>query len=392
MKKKTKKIIFWTILISSILILAGVIVYGGLNSWFSGWFQFTIKVPQPFTPTPDKVKEYLSYSVYLTLNPSNMCVGQSSTGTINSNIFNGICSIFIQNSGSWTLYSNVNLNSNGYYSETQRVDTPGIASFQAVCCDSQDNCKISNQVTLTVRICDNDGDGIPDDTDPDDDNDGYSDEEEIEAGTDPLDATSHPSGTGCNAQCISKGFVSGRGPFESGSSCIGTEVIEYLAGESGLICCCLPEAEPIICYDSDSGLSPFEEQLKTAGTCTDSTGTYYDSCIDGNHLSELYCGPLGLAPELRHCMGFPAEGSQNCPGWIPGSTCDAGKCVLPSGGGTMTDAECQTWMSSLGKQYWLNHINNIDDCGGWAWTGCQSIGKTLLYFDFSNGCCVWSCA
>jgi hypothetical protein len=43
---------------------------------------------------------------------------------------------------------------------------------------------------------DTDGDGVPDTIDSDDDNDGYSDEKEISAGTNPLDPQSHPSGDG----------------------------------------------------------------------------------------------------------------------------------------------------------------------------------------------------
>lgn len=44
---------------------------------------------------------------------------------------------------------------------------------------------------------DTDGDGNPNVTDPDDDNDGVTDEEEIKAGTDPLDKTNYPgSGSG----------------------------------------------------------------------------------------------------------------------------------------------------------------------------------------------------
>lgn len=38
---------------------------------------------------------------------------------------------------------------------------------------------------------DTDGEGDPDVTDPDDDNDGFTDEEEIDAGTDPKDSNSY---------------------------------------------------------------------------------------------------------------------------------------------------------------------------------------------------------
>jgi len=52
----------------------------------------------------------------------------------------------------------------------------------------------SSYVTFPVAV-DTDNDGTPDTMDDDDDGDGYSDEKEKSAGTDPLDANSHPSGS-----------------------------------------------------------------------------------------------------------------------------------------------------------------------------------------------------
>jgi hypothetical protein len=51
---------------------------------------------------------------------------------------------------------------------------------------------------------DHDGDGIADDVDTDDDNDGFSDIEELAAGTNPLDPLSHPGGT---ADCDKDGLT-----------------------------------------------------------------------------------------------------------------------------------------------------------------------------------------
>ena len=50
----------------------------------------------------------------------------------------------------------------------------------------------TSNVQLTL-LRDNDLDGDPDTTDPDDDNDGYTDDEEVIAGTDPLDPDDHPT-------------------------------------------------------------------------------------------------------------------------------------------------------------------------------------------------------
>ena len=45
---------------------------------------------------------------------------------------------------------------------------------------------------VRIYLVDTDGDGIPDKDDPDDDDDGFTDEEELKAGTDPKDYRSHP--------------------------------------------------------------------------------------------------------------------------------------------------------------------------------------------------------
>ena len=63
----------------------------------------------------------------------------------------------------------------------------------------QDNTNVwSNEYTINLivnsKTIDTDGDDIPDSKDDDDDNDGFTDTEEIEAGTDPLDKNSKPSG------------------------------------------------------------------------------------------------------------------------------------------------------------------------------------------------------
>ena len=227
----------------AILIVGAILIYGASQGWFFNISNFST-YNQQTVPNPNNLQnQYSGYSVSISLTPTTICIGQTTIGNINSNIPNGVCSIFVKSgSGTWTFYSNANLDANGDYSATSPILTiPGVINFIAVCCDSQGNCKMSSQINLMVNTCgDNDGDGILDNIDPDDDNDGYLDTEEIIAGTDPLDPNSHPT-SGCNEQCILEGYASGRGPFESGSSCVYPEVIKYLAGESGLICCCMPQ-------------------------------------------------------------------------------------------------------------------------------------------------------
>jgi len=58
--------------------------------------------------------------------------------------------------------------------------------------DNNFNPAIAVTQNFNIRDSDNDGDGIGDNEDPDDDNDGYSDQDEVDNGTDPLDSTSIP--------------------------------------------------------------------------------------------------------------------------------------------------------------------------------------------------------
>jgi len=56
-------------------------------------------------------------------------------------------------------------------------------------------------ITIAAILLDTDGDGDPDVTDPDDDGDGWSDEDELECGTDPLDVLSSPEDQDGDSSC-----------------------------------------------------------------------------------------------------------------------------------------------------------------------------------------------
>lgn len=347
-----------------ILLIGAILIYGGSQGGFDNIFTFIGGgTPAPITPPPNNVQPTLmSYTNVLSFSPNPACRGSSVTGSIDSNIPNGVCTLFIMGAG-WTPFATFNLNANGDVSDSRVITVAGTSQFQAVCCDANGNCKISNAVSLTVRVCDNDGDGNPDDTDPDDDNDGYSDEDEIDAGTNLLDPDSHPT-----------------------------------------------ETEPIICYDSDISLIPFEEQLKFAGFCTDSSGTDSDYCYEGtDHLIEYYCEPISSPPAERHC----SYTSYNCPGMIPGSHCSAGKCVIDGDGGSGDGinyggyASCEAWANAEGKDNYVTGIptiTNLDTCESHAQSYCSQFGSaephtfggippgyvTMLDFDTPD-CCIWNC-
>jgi len=307
------------------IIIAIVLLYMGNQGMFKGIF--SIEPSQiPSTPYPKEIiKEYLTYNVNLDINPNDMCTGDTATGTITSNIYNGVCSVFYDDGTGYQWYSNVNLDNRGRYSESQVVTAPTL-NFIAVCCDANNNCKLSNIERVTTHACDTDGDGIPDEIDDDDDNDGWTDVTEIGAGTDPKDPGSHPTyESGCSATCTSEGYLSGRGPFESGGSCSYPEVIEYLTGESGLICCCTPEAGPTICSDTDG--PPTDAALKTYGVCTDETGSHPDYCADSNNVVDIYCGPTMSPPAEQTCLSTTTS---NCATFGAGWSCASGKCIPPS--------------------------------------------------------------
>lgn len=140
---KKREIIMIIVIIILLLLLGGI-----------------VKLPQSFSSVGsgggvplNPSQEKCSYDVTLTLHPNPACVGDPITGTISSNIPNGVCAIAYNTDGTWKLYKTVKLNSNGYYSETQVINTPGTALFRAVCCDAQQNCRISNGIELTTQLC-----------------------------------------------------------------------------------------------------------------------------------------------------------------------------------------------------------------------------------------------
>ena len=155
--KRKKKNNNYTWIAAAIIILALAIYASG-----------GIKITLPFSgvPTtgnfnnPDQVTDYAAYTNILSIDKSEVCRGQSVLLTINTNIANGQCVVFVNpNNAGWQYLTTVQLNSNGYYSTTQVVNIPvGVYTGRAVCGDGQGNFKVSNSVMLAVRDCGNDED------------------------------------------------------------------------------------------------------------------------------------------------------------------------------------------------------------------------------------------
>jgi len=115
-------------------------------------------------------------------------------------------------------------------------------------------------------------------TNQDTDGDGFFDLDEYEAGTNPNDPTSNPNTVNqqlnCSLTCKNAGYEQGRGPFGYESSCNTLEAIEYLPGESGLLCCCTPKNVSIPTMEYDCNYTWYQQIVNKANplqviwTCT----------------------------------------------------------------------------------------------------------------------------
>ena len=114
MAKKNNNTI-WIILA---VLLVGFFI-GGQQGWFNSMLQtgFTSTSYSSYQ-NPSNVVEYNQYQASIFFSPNTICLGSPSTGSIDTNIPNGECTIFY-NDGSWKPWKSVSLNANGDYQEAQ---------------------------------------------------------------------------------------------------------------------------------------------------------------------------------------------------------------------------------------------------------------------------------
>lgn len=269
-----------------------------------------------------------------------------------------------------------------------------------------------NEAPLLVCCCydvvaapDNDGDGIPDSTDPDDDNDGYTDEEETQEGTDPNDPNDYP-GAGITYTCgqgDDKNYCSGTCPpthpectmlyFEAGNyyacTCIDEETVHpdwkpggtYHNPSDEEVPPVEPPPEDIShnCQDSDYNLG-FPDRLKVKGSCTDDFGTYWDYCDDGM-IRDWYCAWEGPSYECTDAT------AQNCAVFVPESTCIDGACYRPPTEEEICAERCPNHSAPLSV------TGTGWGCMNYADSWCVANRPPEGYSSASSDdlCCCWNC-
>ena len=145
------------------IVLITVLIYGGNAGWFKSIVNITdiTNNQETIALSPDNISTV--FYIELDLEPNNICVGDETLGSIESNMPNAICSIYY-NPGSWTLYKNVMLNNEGEYNEIVTIDSAGTALFRVVCYLDGEYA-ISNDETLVVEVCDDGSEGDSSDGD-----------------------------------------------------------------------------------------------------------------------------------------------------------------------------------------------------------------------------------
>jgi len=247
MAKKDNNI--WVYVIIAALFL---FVVGGKQ----GWFQSVTNINNPGNTNPqiplNPTTQLLTYNVEIAINPARVCVGDSPIGTIDSNIPNGVCTVFANTGSGYAFFLSAILDGSGKWSQSAPANTPGTAYLMAVCCDRQSNCRISNVVTLIVEMCS---------TPP------PADGGEVYAAT-------------CDTKCRALGYDAGDGYAElTPNGCYSTNEPWWIYMElTGNKCCCLdaPDENPGG-FPCTSIFNPVSQRTCDAGYCQGGMGCYFSA-------------------------------------------------------------------------------------------------------------------
>lgn len=150
----------WVAVVAVALLFIGVFWYVGTHGGFKG---FTINdinahFPVSITEINDENTDD-TYWVTLSLNPETICVGDTTRGSVASNMPMALCALFVNTGSGYAHLRNIGLDGTGSFSVTERINTAGTATFRALCI-LNGRYQISNEVRLTVEVCD-DSDSEP---------------------------------------------------------------------------------------------------------------------------------------------------------------------------------------------------------------------------------------
>lgn len=152
MAKRDNTITYIILLV--VIVAAGYLVYNaGILSGSTKLIDITQGAGGQAQSALDAPQTGYTYNINLWFNPSTVCVGDSTVGFITSNMPFGKCSIYGDSGTGQKLLLNVNLDANGAYSESSVMNSVGVADVVAMCCDANNNCKLSNHAILTVQMC-----------------------------------------------------------------------------------------------------------------------------------------------------------------------------------------------------------------------------------------------
>jgi len=287
MAKKNYMNIFWAIL--ALIIIAGGIyfIYEKVNQNNAGAIILSSATPIATpTPTPETIiVQANNYNVGLYFSMTELCSGQSTQGHIDSNINNGMCTIYVKNAESWDIVGTLNLNPAGDFVETINFDNIGTFIYKTVCCDANQNCKMSGEANILVKDCQ---------------------QQPVEQ-------------SGYYTCCESSGVA---GCYE-GACPAGTTLnggYEILSQCMNSCAASQPEIPQVGCYDTDWDMG-YPDYWTNAGTCYMNGVAHADVC-DGNMLREYNCEPLNSPTQCGYT-------SVNCDANIPGSACVDGRCMVP---------------------------------------------------------------
>lgn len=264
MRNKGKSKISAVLLIVIILIILGAIalLFVGLNK---GWFAFGGINIQSFLKDKGIDDFTADSSCTFHIPEIQACEGEDVTTSIKDGV-NGGCRVFFKyNNGDWQVYGDFATDSDGKIEIIDSAEISGDYIFTALCVDENFEICRTNNDEIEIVLCDGDSDG-----------DGWTDEEEIEAGTDPNNPNDHPVD------------ISSYTCGQNDDYCYGTCPTDYpdcyqiYTGSYTWACMCVDELNEVH-PDWKPGASNFNEHDETPPECysdQDCSTNYF--CFEGN--------------------------------------------------------------------------------------------------------------